>query len=44
MVAQVHATPAKSRPDLNPAPTDIANAIEGGQWYVMKINDWSSVY
>ena len=44
MVAQIHATPAKSRPDLNPAPADIANAIEGGQWYVMKINDWSSIY
>ena len=44
MVAQIHATPAKSRPDLTPAPADIANAIEGGQWYVMKVNDWSSVY
>lgn len=44
MVAQIHATPAKSRPDLNPAPASIAAAVEGGQWYVMKINDWSSVY
>lgn len=44
MVAQIHATPAKSRPDLNPAPADIANAVEGGQWYVMKIDDWSSIY
>ena len=44
MVAQIHATPAKSRPDLTPTPADIANAIEGGQWYVMKVNDWSSVY
>ena len=44
LVAQVHATPAKARPDLNPAPANIANAIEGGQWYVMKIDDWSSIY
>jgi len=44
MVAQIHATPAKSRPDLNPAPADIANAVEGGQWYVMKVSDWSDIY
>ena len=44
LVAQIHATPAKARPDLNPAPATIANAIEGGQWYVMKIDDWSSIY
>jgi len=44
MVAQIHATPAKSRPDLTPAPADIANAIEGGQWYVMKVSDWSGIY
>ncbi len=44
MVAQIHATPAKSRPDLNPAPANIANAVEGGQWYVMKVSDWSGIY
>ena len=44
MVAQIHATPAKARPDLDPSPVGIANAVEGGQWYVMKINDWSSIY
>jgi hypothetical protein len=44
MVAQIHATPAKSRPDLSPAPANIANAVEGGQWYVMKVNNWGDVY
>ena len=43
-VAQVHATTAKSRPDLTTVPGDIANAIEGGQWYLMKVADWSSIY
>ena len=44
LVAQIHASPAKSRPDLNPAPAAIANAVEGGQWYVMKVADWSDIY
>jgi len=44
MVAQIHATPAKSRPDLSPAPANIANAVEGGQWYVMKVANWELIY
>lgn len=44
MVAQVHATPAKSRPDLVSPPVNLANAVEGGQWYIMKVSDWSTIY
>lgn len=44
LVAQVHATPAKSRPDLPADTYGLANAVEGGQWYVMKINNWSDIY
>lgn len=43
-VAQVHATTAKSRPDLDPTSSWLPSAIEGGQWYVMKIDNWGSVY
>jgi len=43
LVAQVHATVAKSRPDLA-ADTVNAGANEGGQWYVMKVSDWSGIY
>ncbi len=44
LVAQIHATTSKSRPDLSPAPFGIDDAIEGGQWYVMKVNNWSGIY
>ena len=44
LVAQVHASPAKSRPDLSPTPFGIENAVEGGQWYVMKVNNWTGIY
>ena len=44
LVAQVHATPAKSRPDLPADRFDLAKAIEGGQWYVMKVNSWAGIY
>jgi hypothetical protein len=44
LVAQIHASPTKSRPDLNPKPSDLDNAVEGGQWYVMKVNSWSGIY
>ena len=44
LVAQIHATPAKSRPDLSPTPFGIENAVEGGQWYVMKVNNWTGIY
>ena len=44
-VAQIHAPTAKARPDLDPANSSwLASAIEGGQWYVMKVSNWSSVY
>jgi secreted PhoX family phosphatase len=44
LVAQVHTTPTKSRPDLTPAPFGIDNAVEGGQWYVMKVSNWEQIY
>ncbi|MEY2814648.1 MAG: hypothetical protein RIS05_396 [Actinomycetota bacterium] len=43
-VAQVHATPAKSRPDMDPADATLAKAVEGGQWYILKITNWTDVY
>lgn len=44
-VAQIHASPAKSRPDLDTTTaTWLPQAVEGGQWYIMKIDNWSSVY
>ena len=43
-VAQIHATPAKARPDLDPADATLAKAIEGGQWYILKITNWTDVY
>jgi secreted PhoX family phosphatase len=43
LVAQVHATVAKSRPDLTADKVN-AGANEGGQWYVMKVSDWSDIY
>jgi len=42
--AQIHATPTKSRPDLDPKPANIDDAVEGGQWYVMKVSSWSGIY
>lgn len=42
--AQIHASPTKSRPDLNPKPANLDDAVEGGQWYVMKVNSWSGIY
>ena len=43
-VAQIHATPAKSRPDMAADDATLARAIEGGQWYIMKITNWTDVY
>lgn len=43
-VAQIHSTPAKARPDLDPASSWLPLAVEGGQWYVMKVTDWNSIY
>jgi hypothetical protein len=44
LVAQIHASPTKSRPDLTPAPYGLDNAVEGGQWYVMKVSNWEQIY
>lgn len=43
-VAQIHATPVKARPDLDPATSWLPLAVEGGQWYVMKVADWNSIF
>ena len=43
-VAQVHATPAKSRPDMDATDATLAKAVEGGQWYILKITNWTDVY
>ncbi len=42
--AQVHATPAKSRPDMDATDATLAKAVEGGQWYILKITNWTDVY
>jgi hypothetical protein len=42
--AQIHASPAKSRPDMDPTDATLAKAIEGGQWYILKITNWTDVY
>jgi hypothetical protein len=42
--AQIHATPAISRPDIADAATSLANIIEGGQLYVLEISDWAAIY
>ena len=42
--AQIHATPAKSRPDMDATDATLAKAIEGGQWYILKITNWTDVY
>jgi hypothetical protein len=44
--AQVHAPAAKARMDITDATAvaNLATAIEGGQWYVMKVTNWKKVY
>jgi hypothetical protein len=42
--AQVHAEPAKSRPDIPNAATALASIIEGGQIYLLEITDWNAIY
>jgi len=43
-VAQIHATPAKARPDMDATDATLAKAVEGGQWYILKITNWADVY
>ena len=43
-VAQIHASPAKSRPDMDATDATLAKVIEGGQWYILKITNWTDVY
>jgi len=46
--AQVHASPLASRPDLASADAatkaELANMVEGGQLYLMTVNNWDAVY
>jgi len=44
LVAQIHSTPAKARPDLPADTFELEKAVEGGQWYVMKVNNWAGIY
>lgn len=44
LVAQVHSTPALARPDIATGNTALAGAVEGGQWYIMEVPNWSAVY
>jgi hypothetical protein len=45
-VAQVHSEPVKARIDVtsDAAKADLAAAVEGGQWYTMKVTDWKKIY
>ena len=43
-VAQIHATPAKARPDMAADDATLAKAVEGVQWYILKITNWTDVY
>ena len=43
-VAQVHGPIAKARPDVAEGDLTLPKAIEGGQWYIMQISDWTAVY
>lgn len=42
--AQIHATPAKARPDMAADDATLAKAVEGGQWNILKISSWDSIY
>ena len=43
-VAQIHSTPALARPDMDATDATLAKAVEGGQWYILKITNWTDVY
>jgi hypothetical protein len=44
LVAQIHSTPALARPDIATGNALLANAVEGGQWYIMEVPNWAAVY
>lgn len=44
LVAQVHSTPALARPDVSSSNTSLVNSLEGGQWYIMEVPNWTAVY
>ena len=44
LVAQIHAAPALARPDIATGNALLANAVEGGQWYIMEVPNWAAVY
>ena len=43
-VAQIHSTPVAARPDIAASDLTLPLAVEGGQWYLMQISDWSAIY
>lgn len=43
-VAQIHGPIAKARPDVAADDLTLPKAVEGGQWYIMQISDWSNIY
>ena len=44
LVAQIHSSPENARPDLPATTLNLADAVEGGQWYVMKVDSWAGIY
>ena len=43
-VAQIHGPIAKARPDVAEGDLTLPKAIEGGQWYIMQVSDWTAIY